>query len=256
MEIALDTHDYQVSESSSDRNPLVARIQDEALAVRKKLASEPIDTKTSSSTAAFVYTADTVLASATDITAGIDDFLSRQLTGLIVDTEASVKKWDIRTLFANNLVVSFTHQPSKYTFVNTTTSDLISFIRNHLRLAHASNIASRLEYLRETCIEEAPEQAPISVQSLQGFIFFLQRESNLAEPDIVITYAGNIRAEWHRSRKEHFAVEFLPTGQVRYVVFSSDLNHPSRTDRTFGVVSAESLMGKVSPFNVLSWSQN
>jgi hypothetical protein len=110
--------------------------------------------------------------------------------------------------------------------------------------------------LREASIEEAPEQAPISAQSLQGFISFIQREKNLAEPDIVITYAGNIRAEWHQSRKEHFAVEFLPTGKVRYVVFSPDPNHPSRTDRTSGVVSAETLMVKVRPFNVLSWSQN
>ena len=110
--------------------------------------------------------------------------------------------------------------------------------------------------MREVCIEEAPEQTPISTQSLQGFILFLQREKNLAEPDIVTTYTGNIRAEWHRSRKEHFAVEFLPNGQVRYVVFSTDPNYPSRTDRTSGVVSAETLMDKVRPFNVLYWSQN
>ena len=256
MELALHTQDYQASESQSDPEALVARIQDETLATRKRLASELIDTSSSSSTAAFACAAGVALLTATNITAGINDFLNRQLTDVIVGSEPSVKKWDIRALFTDEPAGLSTHQPSKYTTVSTTTSDLISFVRNHLRSAHASSIASRLEYLRKASIEEAPEQAPISAQSLQGFISFIQREKNLAEPDIVITYAGNIRAEWHQSRKEHFAVEFLPTGKVRYVVFSPDPNHPSRTDRTSGVVSAETLMVKVRPFNVLSWSQN
>ena len=65
--------------------------------------------------------------------------------------------------------------------------------------------------------------------------------------------AGNICAEWHKSRKEHFVIEFLPTGHVRYVVFAPDPKHHSSTDRASGIVYADSLMEKVKPFNVFSW---
>ncbi len=151
---------------------------------------------------------------------------------------------DLETLF----------EPETFDETLATTSDLISFIRNHVRLAYSASLANRLEYLRDASIEEAPEQAPISVNSLQCFVSFIKSEPNLAEPDIVLTYTGNIRAEWHKSRKQHFAVEFLPNGQVRYVVFSRDPDHPTRTDRASGLVSAETLMVKVKPFNVLSWA--
>ncbi len=131
---------------------------------------------------------------------------------------------------------------------------IISFVRNHLKVPYSSKLADRLDYLHEASIEEAPEQSPISVDSLQGFINFLKKEQNLGEPDVVLSYEGNIRAEWHKSRREHFAVEFLPDCQVRYVIFSSDPDYPSRTNRVSGLVSAETLMKKAEPFNVLSWA--
>lgn len=251
MELALHPEDYQVSESQSDTEALVARIQEETLAARKKLASESIETSTSSSTAAFTCAAD---LTAKNKTAGINDFLSHQLTDVLDGTEPSVKQWDIRTYFTDKATGSTTHQPSKYSTSHTTVSDLISYVRNHLKSAYASNLANRLEYLRDASIEEAPEQSPISVASLQGFISFIQKEHSLSKPDLVLTYTGNIRAEWHKSRKEHFAAEFLPNGQVRYVVFARDPNHTLRTDRTQGLVSAESLLDKVKPFNILSWA--
>jgi hypothetical protein len=253
MELALQAKEYQASEGQSDPEALVARIQDETLATRKKLASELIDTSSNSSTAAFACAAGVALVTATNITAGMGDFLTRQLTDVIVGTVPAFNNWDIRSYFADDPSRLALSQSSKHTTSHTTTSDLISYIRNHLRSIYASDLANQLDYLREASIEEAPEQSPISAASLQGFISFMQIEGDLAKPDLVLTYTGNIRAEWHKSRKEHFAAEFLPTGQVRYVVFASDPSHPSRTDRTQGLVSADSLLDKVKPFNVLSW---
>lgn len=254
MELALQTGEHQYPEAQSERGALVARIQDETLATRRKLASELVDTSSSSSTAAFACAAGVALVTATNITSGMGDFFSRQLTDVSVGTDLAVKKWDIRKSFPDKLTSPPQSHTSEYTATHTTTADLISFVRNHLKSVYASELASQLEYLREASIEEAPEQSPISAASLQGFITFIQENNGLAEPDIVLTYTGNIRAEWHKSRKEHFAAEFLPNGQVRHVVFSRDPSRPSRTDRTQGLVSADTLLEKVKPFNVLSWA--
>lgn len=246
---------YQGTDIAVGPETLAARIQDATLATRKKLVLKPTETSTSSGTAAFASVAGVVLITASSVTAGVGDFLSQQLTEVNVGVENAVKRWDIRPLLDPKIMEDLvTQQSSSYTGTSTTTSDLISFVRNHVQLPYSADLAKRLEYLRVASIEEYPEQAPMSIDSLQCFLSFVKREPNLTEPDLVLTYAGNIRAEWHKSRKEHFAVEFLPNGQVHYVVFTRDPDHPTRTDRTSGLVSAATLMQKVKPFDVLSWA--
>lgn len=246
MEQAIRLQNYQDSEAFFDPDAFAARVQDEALSSRKKLTFETIPTSTSSATASLACAVGVALISAADLTAGFDDVMSprlaKELSEVTVRLKAAAKKSDVL------------QEPSSYFPTSATTSDLISYVRNHVRLAYSGSLANRLEYLRGASIEEAPEQAPISVSSLQSFVSFITREPRLAEPDLVLTYSGNIRAEWHKSRKEHFSVEFLPNGQVRYVVFTRDPDHATRTDRTSGLVSAETVMAKIKPFNVLAWA--
>ena len=246
MEQAIRLHNYQDSGAFFDPDAFAARVQDEALSSRKKLTFETIQTSTSSTTDSLACAVGVALISAADLTAGIDDFMSPKLaegfSEVAVRLKDAAKKSDIP------------QDPSSYFPASVRTPDLISFVRNHVRLAYSGSLANRLEYLREVSIEEAPEQAPISVSSLQSFISFITSEPRLVEPDLVLTYSGNIRAEWHKSRKEHFSVEFLPNGQVRYVVFARDPDHATRTDRASGLVSAETVMAKVKPFNVLTWA--
>ncbi len=225
---------------------LMARVQDETLSSRKRIALDPIEPNTSSATASLVGIAGVALVTATNITAGIDDLMSQTLAEELAKVSVRIKEAAKRP--------EILRQPSGYFPTSATTLDLISFIRNHLWLAYSGNLANRLDYLRKASIEEAPEQAPISVNSLQSFVSFVEREPGLAEPEVVLTYAGNIRAEWYKSRREQFSVEFLPNGQVRYAVFARDPIHPRRTDRASGLVSADTLTEKVMPFNVLSWA--
>ena len=242
MEQVIHIQNYQDSNAFFDPDAFTARVQDETLSSRKKLTFESIQTSTSSTTTSLGGAVDVAL----NLTAGFDDFISQKLAeGLAEVTDRlrdAAKKSDVL------------HQSSSYYPTRATTPDLISFVRNHVRLRYSGNLANRLGHLREASIEEAPEQAPISVNSLQSFVSFITKEPRLTEPDLFLTYSGNIRAEWHKSRKEHFSVEFLPSGQVRYVVFARDPDHTARTDRASGFVSAETVMAKVSPFNVLAWA--
>jgi hypothetical protein len=256
MEQVIRIQGFQESQAFSGSEAVMARVQDETFSSRKKLTFESIQTSTSSATASLACLAGVALVTTANVTAGVDDFMSQRLSEITCGVESAVKKWDIRSQL---LLISqdFITQPqSNYETTNVTISDLISFVRNHVPLTYSASLANRLEYLREASIEEAPEQASISENSLQAFVSFITGEPRLSEPDVVLTYTGNIRAEWHKSRKEHFAVEFLPNGQVRYVVFSRDPVHAKRTDRASGQASAETLMAKVKPFHVLAWARS
>lgn len=249
MELSSHLRDNLNYGAFSGPKVLSAHIQYDALAIRNKLAFDTSNRLTSSITATPDYIPGITLDTSTSVTAGVDDFMSQQLA----QNEKQAKRWDFRGYFIQNMT-TITQQLSGHIVTGITLSGLLSYIRNHVYLPYSASLANRLEYLQEEGVGEAPQQAPISVNSVQSLVTFITKENNLTEPGLVSTYAGNIRAEWRKSRKEHFAVEFLPNGQVHYVVFSSDVTHKKRIDRTSGIVYAETLMSKIRPFNVLSWA--
>ena len=75
-------------------------------------------------------------------------------------------------------------------------------------------------------------------------------------PDIVSSPSKNIRAQWRTRPNRHFAVEFFPTGDAHFVIFSPDSSHPEKTKRLSGITSIETLLETVKPQGVLAWSRN
>lgn len=132
--------------------------------------------------------------------------------------------------------------------------ELISYIRSQKRIPFAERLANRLEYLVEASQEEYPYQSPISSESLRWFVYLLISTPNLVYPDVVLSPSGNIRVEWHAARNRHFAIEFSPDGNARFVVFAPDSKHPMKTSRFSGIVSVEALIETVRPYGVLKWS--
>lgn len=140
----------------------------------------------------------------------------------------------------------FANQPS--------TVGLICYVRERLKLLFAKRLAKRLEFLVEASQEEYPHQAPITPQSLQDFVRYLQSVPNLVYPDVVLTPNGNIRAQWRDAKTRHLAVEFLGQDDVRFVVFAPDPKHPGKTTRVSGLTSVDSLMELVHPYRVFGWA--
>ena len=229
MELAIPSQENLFSNPFVECGQYIAHVRDELDSSIKRLAFDPVESNTSSVTA---------------------PLKSMDTSGF---NPISINPWSLKSDHRQVTTTTDAWLSSSYKDVSISLSSLISFVRNHVRLGYSEALASRLSYLHEASIDEAPDQAPISVDSLQCFISFIDGKTELKEPDVVLTYSGNIRAEWYRSRKEHLGVEFLPTGQVRYVVFARDPNHSTRIDRSSGWVAAESLMEKISPFNVLAW---
>lgn len=132
--------------------------------------------------------------------------------------------------------------------------DLIVYVKEQLKVPFSERLAKRLDHLVETSREDFPYQAPILPQSLQDFIDFLQSVPNLAYPNVVLTPDGNIRTEWRKARNQHFAVEFMGEGDVRFVVFAPDSKRFEKTTRVSGLTSVDSLMDLARPYGVLNWA--
>ncbi len=132
--------------------------------------------------------------------------------------------------------------------------ELISFIRTEWKISFSEKMANRLDFLCEVAQEESPGEEAISSESLRNFIFFLTTSTNLKYPDVVLSPLNNIRAQWRVASNRHFAAEFLPTGDVRFVIFAPDFKNTEKVIRLSGIAFVETLMDTVAPHGVLLWA--
>jgi hypothetical protein len=94
-----------------------------------------------------------------------------------------------------------------------------------------SELAGRLSTLRSACLDE---ELPLSLDSVEQLISFLQHHPHLAMPKIAITPEGHARASWTRDKDRHFAIQFVGGGFVRFVLFA-----PRERDNTARIAGTE-----------------
>ena len=127
--------------------------------------------------------------------------------------------------------------------------ELIVYTRLSLEVRFKERLADRLEFLCAAAKSEEP-QINVSPESARHFLIFLQSIPNLNYPDVVLSPSGNIRAQWRVVNNNHFVVEFLPTSEVRFVMF---VPHAARMVRLSGLVPVNTLMQTLEPYRILSW---
>lgn len=101
--------------------------------------------------------------------------------------------------------------------------------------------------------DDDPEQRPVNVNSFKNFISFLTININTAIPSFVVTYQGNIRALWRKSRKQHLAVEFHPDETVTYVIFAPNIDKPEKIMRSSGTISQRNLFRVAVSLGANKW---
>ena len=104
--------------------------------------------------------------------------------------------------------------------------------------------------------EEAGLWDASSGESLRKMLMFLESVPELRQPVVTITPAGTFRAEWTLGSDSHFAIDFLPDGQVRFVVFCPNPRHPARVQRLAGLSDWDTVMEMVTPYDVGRWAMN
>lgn len=96
----------------------------------------------------------------------------------------------------------------------------------------------RIKELSQAAREEEPEgQLPLSEHSLQGLFGFLNKMIDrdlYLVPSLVLTYEGEIRAEWRSSPDHRLAVEFINSTDLEFVFFYPKPSFPEKTLRTSG----------------------
>jgi hypothetical protein len=130
----------------------------------------------------------------------------------------------------------------------------IRALRGGSRLLYRERFARRLEFLLDALEEEEEPLVEASPESLRQMLLFLEALPEFRCPTVTVTPFGTFRAQWRADPTRHFAVDFMPDGQARFVVFAPDPRHPNRVQRVSGIVSWENVMKAVEPYRVHRWA--
>lgn len=99
-------------------------------------------------------------------------------------------------------------------------------------------IEPRIEELRKLALEEASDgQLALSNDSRRGLLGFLDKIVGMGLdmiPSLVLTYEGDIRAEWRSSPDERLALEFTDSTHLKFVFFYPDSRSPNKILRISG----------------------
>lgn len=129
----------------------------------------------------------------------------------------------------------------------------IDSVRGMADVACCEEIAERLTLLQSLYSEENAGRA-MSADSIRSFGDFLRSCPNLRKPTLALTHEGYVYAKWSGEQGRLFSAEFLPSGDVSYVVFQPS-NRGIRVNRYYGTTTADSLSADVLiPIGVLSWA--
>ena len=134
--------------------------------------------------------------------------------------------------------------------------NIVQHIRKALALEDRGRIANRIEVLEEARLEELDYgDLPLSPNSLEAFVSFLEREPGLKYPILTLNPNGFVFAEWEAAPNRYFAVEFLGTNDnVRFVIFSPNPRHPDKRVRLSGSATVDTLMIVAEPHGVRRWA--
>lgn len=128
-------------------------------------------------------------------------------------------------------------------------SELIDSLERKLTGDVGHRMAKRLRFLAAICEEEAPRLAPLAETSVEDLLAFADTHSSLRLPSIVLDSDGNIRCIWRRGG-DQFALEFLGSGHVSFVLMVPDPKSPHQRDISSGRVPMTSVFDLLRPFGI------
>lgn len=131
--------------------------------------------------------------------------------------------------------------------------ELIFRIRRSPVIPYRESLANRLLVLYNDAKEEDSDSPGIALGSIRYFYNFLQFHTNLKCPIVSLTPDNNIYASWKEGQNRVFSVHFLPSGDVRFVIFKPNNRHPERQIRISGTATTDTLMEMVTPNGLWDW---
>jgi hypothetical protein len=120
-------------------------------------------------------------------------------------------------------------------------------------IRHRESLANRLITLFNDAKGEDCTSVGIAIGSLRNFLNFFQLNTNLKCPTISLTPENNIYASWRAKHNRLFSVHFLPSGDIRFVIFKPNDRHPELQIRLSGTATTDMLKETVVPHGVWDW---
>ena len=113
-------------------------------------------------------------------------------------------------------------------------------------LPFKERLLARLASL-EVAFAEDYDGGRLSARSGSALVNFLQADRSFGYPDITATPSGDLYAEWRGSNGCKFAIEFLNSGDARFLLFAPNPKHPDRIDRLTGLTTSDALTQTIAP---------
>ena len=114
------------------------------------------------------------------------------------------------------------------------------------QLPYKDRLAQRVADLVLAFADDYPE-GRLSARALDALIDFLETKLSPGYPDLTATPMGDFYAEWRRSDHRRLAIEFMSSGDARYLIFGPNPRHPQRVDRFTGSTTADALGETITP---------
>ena len=108
-------------------------------------------------------------------------------------------------------------------------------------------VADRLGYLRSLA-DDDPDEAPIEIESLRAMALFLMSERQLPDPRVGVTPDGFIQIDWSVQPNGLLAMEFLPSGLIRFAAISAPAQRGIERLNVNGTLPKDEILGAVRPF--------
>ena len=109
-----------------------------------------------------------------------------------------------------------------------------------------ARLAVRLAALSAAFAEDYDGQF-LSTAAVDAFIDFLESAAPPGYPELTATPAGDLYAEWHGDNRRRLTIEFLASGDARYLIFVPNPRHPQRVDKLAGSTTADALGETIAP---------
>ncbi len=204
-----------------------------------------------------------------------DTELSQQLTGLrpilasidiLIQFEQSFntfKKYDDEFLHRIDSIIT-SRQDVRYTGQSYDTIPKKSFITCKTLITDAATceeivaairyggwnaIADRLIYLRSLVLDN-PDEIPIQIESLRNLALFIanRQQQQLPEPQIGINPDGFACTEWRIANHGILAMDFLPSGQIRFAAIFKPPESGNARWSVNGVLPPDHMMDAIHVF--------
>jgi hypothetical protein len=124
--------------------------------------------------------------------------------------------------------------------------EVLRFSRNKVRLA----VASRIEELRNLILEEGDPDIRIDSSAVGSLVLFALVTNFRRKPQLGVTDAGTITAQWHGSDQQTMSLHFLPGYIVQYAYIGP---RPPIARQAYGAVPTARVAHVLDSFRALDW---